>query len=104
MNLSHYLEAMDFQENPPPPSSPRSSGTKAPRVTLKLSQIPISDIPIKSGRGLRSSSSRFLGQGPKEKLERLPPLKSNDNIFTLFSVLFSNILFFSCLSSELLVG
>jgi serine/threonine-protein phosphatase 2A regulatory subunit B' len=68
---------MDPQEpHPQQPSSPRSSGTKAPRVTLKLAQLPISDIPIKSGRGLRSSSSRFLGQGPKEKLEKLPPIKS----------------------------
>jgi hypothetical protein len=57
-------------------SSPPSPGPKTPRLSLKIAQIPLSDIPLKSSRGVRSSSSRFLGQGPKEKLERLPSIKS----------------------------
>lgn len=43
----------------------------------KIAAIPQADLPLKSGRTSRSSSSRFLDSGvPNERIERLAPLRS----------------------------
>lgn len=51
----------------------------------KLKALDPSEILVKGANAqLKSSSSRFLGEGPQETLERLPLLKSAQTHFLFF--------------------